>query len=71
MRPKKEQARPLPGSASPEQRLRRAKDRAAQIADPGNNDEIDPDRAKWGWIAAGVIVVAGLGTAIYDSIVGS
>ena len=48
--------------------MARAKDRAAQLADPGNNDEINPDRAKWGWIAAGIIIIAGLGTAIYDSI---
>ena len=34
-------------------------------------DAINPDRAKWGWIGAGVMVVAGLGVAIYDSIVGS
>lgn len=69
-RPQKESPRSLPGSASPEQRMRRAQDRAAQMADPGNNDAINPDRAKWGWIAAGVIIVAGLGVAIYDSIVG-
>lgn len=47
-----------------------AKNTAAQMADPGNNDAINPDRAKWGWIAAGIIIVAGLGTAIYDSVVG-
>jgi hypothetical protein len=40
------------------------------MAAPGNNDAIDPDRAKWGWIATGVIIVAGLGVTIYDSIVG-
>ncbi len=69
-RPRKEAPRPLPGSASPEQRRERAEDRAAQMAAPGNNDAIDPDRAKWGWIATGVIIVAGLGVTIYDSIVG-
>ena len=50
--------------------MARAKNRAAQFADPGNNDAINPDRAKWGWIAAGIIIVAGLGTSIYDSIAG-
>jgi hypothetical protein len=70
-RPKKESPKPLPATASREQRLSRAKDRAAQHADPGNMDAINPDRAKWGWIGAGVMVVAGLGVAIYDSIVGS
>ncbi|MDG0867484.1 hypothetical protein [Candidatus Lucifugimonas marina] len=69
-RPRKETPRLLPDSATPEQRHERAKDRAVQMADPGNNDAIDPDRAKWGWIAAGVIIVAGLGVTIYDSIVG-
>jgi hypothetical protein len=45
-RPKKESPKPLPATASREQRLSRAKDRAAQHADPGNMDAINPDRAK-------------------------
>jgi len=69
-RPQKESPRPLPGRDSPEQRLRRAKDRAAQMDDPGNN-AINPYSAKWGWIAAGVIIAARLGVAIYDSIAGT
>jgi hypothetical protein len=67
-RPQKESPHPLPASASREQRIARVKNRAVQFADPGNNDAINPDRAKWGSIAAGIIIIAGLGTSIYDSI---
>ncbi|MGY8879172.1 MAG: hypothetical protein ACKVKV_00690 [Dehalococcoidia bacterium] len=40
------------------------------MADPDNN-AINPYSAKWGWIAAGVIISTGLGVAIYDSIAGT
>ncbi|MGB1749568.1 MAG: hypothetical protein ACPHK0_07305 [Dehalococcoidia bacterium] len=70
-RPRKETIQNLPPTASHSEKVERTRLRGAQFADPGNMDEVNPDRAKWGWIAAAIIIIAGIGVDIYDSIAGA
>jgi|GEM_PF-1865780 len=70
-RPRKEMIQDLHPTASASQQVDRARLRGAQFTDPGNMDAVNPDRVKWGWIAATIIIVAGIGVAIYDSIAGA